>query len=104
VAAWPAIWQYNNWPVPSKETSPFLHDFQRGPNLLRGADDPSEFEDEMREYIRSHGHTVDVAWVYTVVAGVLNILVIYDAFAGPALATASAKPDLPRSPEGGPAS
>jgi hypothetical protein len=28
--------------------------------------------------------TWDLAWVYTVVAGVLNILVIYDAFAGPA--------------------
>ena len=26
----------------------------------------------------------DLGWVYTVIAGVLNILVIYDAFAGPA--------------------
>ena len=28
----------------------------------------------------------DLGWVYTVIAGVLNILVIYDAFAGPAFA------------------
>jgi len=28
--------------------------------------------------------TWDLGWVFTVVAGVLNILVIYDAFAGPA--------------------
>ena len=29
------------------------------------------------------GKTWDIAWVYTVIAGVLNILVIYDAWAGP---------------------
>jgi hypothetical protein len=27
---------------------------------------------------------MDLGWVYTVIAGVLNIMVIYDAFAGPA--------------------
>ena len=29
------------------------------------------------------GKRWDLGWVYTVIAGVLNILVIYDAFAGP---------------------
>src|SRR5713226_691076 len=27
VAAWPAIWQYNEKPVPSEQTSPFWHNF-----------------------------------------------------------------------------
>jgi hypothetical protein len=27
--------------------------------------------------------TPDLGWVYTVIAGMLNILVIYDAYAGP---------------------
>ena len=29
------------------------------------------------------GKRFDIAWVYTVIAGVLNLLVIYDAWAGP---------------------
>jgi len=72
VAAWPAIWQYNNMPVPAEETSPFLHNFQRMPTK-------EEANASQRE-----GKPPDIAWVYTVIAGVLNILVIYDAFAGPA--------------------
>jgi hypothetical protein len=32
---------------------------------------------------------LELAWVYTVIAGVLNILVIYDAIAGPAFALVS---------------
>src|SRR4051812_12197189 len=31
VAAWPAIWQYYGGTMPSKETSPFLHDYQKQP-------------------------------------------------------------------------
>ncbi len=85
IPAWPALWQYMDLPVPSEQTSPFWHHFQRGPR---------NFDDEPKdwEYIRIRDKTVDVAWVYTVVAGVLNILVIYDAFAGPAYAAASALP------------
>lgn len=36
---------------------------------------------------------LEVAWVFTVIAGVLNIMVIYDAFAGPAF---PAGPDEPK--------
>jgi hypothetical protein len=80
IAAWPAIWQYNNLPVPSMEKSPFLH------NLQKTQVDPADFnvEQNMNVYLRNQDKTPDVAWVYTVVAGILNILVIYDAFAGPA--------------------
>jgi hypothetical protein len=96
VAAWPAIWQYNHLPVPTEETSPFLHNLERMPT--REAASASQRE----------GKLPDIAWVYTVIAGVLNILVIYDAFAGPAFARAGqpkgqdntktgAAPDQPRS-------
>jgi hypothetical protein len=74
VAAWPAIWQYNEEPVPSEQTSPFWHNFERTPP-----------EKTLNELQVEKGKTWDLAWVYTVIAGVLNVLVIYDAAAGPAL-------------------
>jgi hypothetical protein len=86
-AAWPAIWQYNDLPVPSEQTSPFLHKFQRAPT-------PKE-ENEINE---AYGKVPDIAWVYTVIAGVLNILVIYDALAGPALAAAPDPAKRPAAP------
>jgi hypothetical protein len=75
-AAWPAIWQYNRLPVPSEQTSPFLHNFERAPT------------DEEANELQRQGKLPDIAWVYTVIAGVLNILVIYDALAGPAFVAA----------------
>ncbi len=86
VAAWPAMWQYNNLPVPSEQTSPFLHNFQRPPS-----------DEEENAFNQQAGKIPDLAWVYTVIAGILNILVIYDAFAGPAfvVARASAGPRVP---------
>ncbi|HEV2946314.1 MAG TPA: DUF6677 family protein [Gemmataceae bacterium] len=74
IAAWPAIWQYNNLPVPSEESHPFWHDFQRTPS-----------EKTLNELQAEGDKTWDLAWVYTVIAGALNVLVIYDAVAGPAL-------------------
>src|SRR5262249_50011709 len=93
-------------PVPSPETHPFLSHYQQGPNYHRTLrqieegrqkglpgwehGDPKDFfnpsEEHIREYLRLNDKTPDVAWVYTVVAVVLNILVIYDAIAGPAYA------------------
>ncbi len=87
VAAWPAIWQYNNLPVPSKEASPFLHNFERMPTK------------EEANAIQREGKLPDIAWVYTVIAGILNILVIYDAAAGPAFQAAGRK--APAGPESG---
>ena len=80
MAAWPALWQYNKLPVPD---NPFWRNFQRWP----------EDEGKTNAYLTNSDKTPDVAWVYTVIAGVLNILVIYDAFAGPAyVLQAAAKP------------
>jgi hypothetical protein len=85
VAAWPALWQYNRLPVPSEQTSPFWHNFERQPS-----------EDEENNLNLEGGKLPDVAWVYTVIAGVLNLLVIYDALAGPVAATGAANPAAPR--------
>jgi hypothetical protein len=68
VAAWPAILQYR-----SKDPLPVLGDFQRTPP-----------ETKLNELQNTTDKTWDLAWVYTVIAGVLNIMVIYDAWAGPA--------------------
>jgi hypothetical protein len=75
IAAWPAVLQYNEKWFVSEQASPWWHSFQQAPspdelNSLQ-ADPPAD-------------KTWDLAWVYTVIAGVLNILVIYDALAGPA--------------------
>jgi len=103
VAAWPALVQYfhhgsssqlngenNGRPIrdlegreqeegamgnsmKDKDAHPFLGQFMREPearavNVVNNATDKR----------------LELAWVYTVIAGVLNILVIYDAIAGPA--------------------
>jgi TM2 domain-containing membrane protein YozV len=68
VAAWPAVIQYN-----SKDPNPVLGSFQRDPG------------DTVLNELQTNGDkTWDLGWVYTVIAGVLNIMVIYDALAGPA--------------------
>ena len=71
MAAWPAIWQFYGMPMP--EQSPFLANFQRAPA-----------DDEVNEFLANSDKTPDLGWVYTVIAGMLNVLVIYDAYAGPA--------------------
>jgi len=82
IAAWPAIWQYNQMPVPSKESSPFWHEFGRCP------------EEAVINRLQTNGDkTWDLGWVFTVIAGVLNILVIYDAAAGPAQGLTDLLPD-----------
>lgn len=84
-AAWPALWQYNKMPLPTAEKSPFWHNFQKAPE-----------ENELNNYLRARDKTPDLGWVYTVIAGVLNILVIYDALAGPAFVVAATKPTSAR--------
>jgi hypothetical protein len=41
--------------------------------------------DEIDELHRIHGKKMDIAVIYTMLAGLLNLLAVYDAFAGPAL-------------------
>jgi len=96
VAAWPAIWQYNNF-NPHEDKGPVFGTFERTPFESRaepGVDAhqfknraPADWKGATLNELQTNGDkTWDLGWVYTVIAGVLNILVIYDAFAGPALA------------------
>jgi hypothetical protein len=91
VAAWPALWQYAHFD-PNQTGDRVLGDFQREPeekvlNQLQNEDDKSW----------------DLGWVFTVIAGVLNIMVIYDAFAGPAFGLASSRESEVRHADAAPA-
>lgn len=97
IAAWPALYQYYSDVDPAKkvgreepEANPsFWKNFQRSPD-----------EDELNLLQTNGDKSWDLAWVFTVIAGALNVLVIYDALAGPAF-----QPELAggRKPQGVPA-
>lgn len=73
VAAWPALGHYFSTPaVVDEGTLSFWNRYQRQPNEAR-----------LNEFLVNSDKTPDLGWVYTVIAGMLNILVIYDAYAGP---------------------
>lgn len=71
MAAWPAVYQY--YVYKDADQNPPLHGWMRAPTI-----------DEINTLQRDGDKTWDLGWVYTVIAGVLNVLVIYDALAGPA--------------------
>lgn len=71
IAAWPAVSQYMNYDR-TRNTGPVFGKFERTPT-----------EEELNDLQRKASKRWDLGWVYTVIAGVLNLLVIYDAFAGP---------------------
>jgi hypothetical protein len=73
IAAWPAIYQYLNYSKREEHGQTFLGDFQRTPS-----------ERSLNALHTSGDKLLELAWVFTVIAGVLNVMVIYDAFAGPA--------------------
>ena len=72
--------------VPTEEASPFFHNFQKAPS-----------ETKLNLFLVNSDKTPDLGWVYTIVAGMLNILVIYDAYAGP-LFVPTARPTSKDSP------
>jgi hypothetical protein len=84
IAAWPALWQYYRGPIPPEEAGKFWQNYQKQPD-----------ETKLIEFLVSSGKSPDLGWIYTVIAGMLNILVIYDAFAGPAYG-----PRIPRDEKG----
>jgi hypothetical protein len=78
IVAWPAVYQYMTF-NPNHDSGKLFGNFMREPkeetiNVLQTAGD-------------KHW---DLGWVYTVIAGVLNIMVIYDAYAGPAFGAGGA--------------
>jgi hypothetical protein len=49
----------------------------------------------LNDELRASDKKYELGWMYTVIAGVLNILVIYDAFAGPAFGAAAVRKPSP---------
>ena len=87
-AAWPALWQYANYDA-TKEEGPIFGKAMRTPT-----------PEEINKLQREENKSFDLGWVYTVIAGVLNILVIYDAIAGPAFREVLVKePEAPKPPQ-----
>ncbi|MDB5308592.1 MAG: hypothetical protein JWO38_2794 [Gemmataceae bacterium] len=80
VAAWPAVVQYAFYD-PAKDTGPVFGSFERTPPEGSVNDPPEKIT--LNKLQREGNKRWDLGWVYTVIAGVLNLLVIYDAFAGP---------------------
>jgi hypothetical protein len=72
IAAWPAVWQYLNYNPQQKHGDPLLGDFERTPS-----------EAALNAVHTSGDKLLELGWVFTVIAGVLNVMVIYDALAGP---------------------
>jgi len=91
VAAWPAIyqaWTYYSRPQPRDDDAERDDDGKPQPaSTLLGKVERIPPDQGLNEFLRRSDKTPDLGWMYTVVAGVLNILVIYDAFAGPAFRT-----------------
>jgi hypothetical protein len=113
VAAWPAVFQYLSYDK-AAESGPLFGTYQRFPYesrsslaptdqtadpaarrqfradaIDRGALKPTEALADwpgrtINEMQTEGDKTWDLGWVFTVIAGVLNIMVIYDALAGPA--------------------
>jgi hypothetical protein len=77
VVAWPAIVQYATY-NPARETGPLFGTLMREPS-----------EHTINKLQQAGDKRWDLGWVYTVIAGVLNIMAIYDAYAGPAFASGS---------------
>jgi hypothetical protein len=105
-AAWPAVAQQLSRPARLPEESD--HNFGARLTTWRKGDPPHPLfgtfmrapdEAELNEDLRNSDKKYELGWMYTVIAGVLNILVIYDAFAGPAFGAVSVKsPSAPREP------
>jgi hypothetical protein len=77
VAAWPAVWHYLNDDKRQPGGETFFEQFERTPP-----------EEAINAVQTSGDKSMELGWVYTVIAGVLNIMVIYDACAGPAFLAA----------------
>jgi hypothetical protein len=80
VVVWPAVYQYLHYDK-NQKADPVLGQFMRTPD-----------ERDINAVHTSGDKVLELAWVYTVIAGVLNIMVIYDACAGPAFTAPAEAP------------
>jgi hypothetical protein len=99
-AAWPALVHYlatEPLPPPGAEDDAWAPP----PRAVLGHYMQAPSEAKLNELQRGGDATWDLGWVMTVIAGVLNVLVIYDALAGP-LVREDMNPDgTPKTPAGG---
>lgn len=95
-AAWPALVQYATYD-PDADKHPILGTWMRGPYEDPLNPNRNRMQEDLNALQREGDKRWDLGWVYTVIAGVLNILVIYDAVAGPAVREPAKSAD--RSPE-----
>lgn len=96
IAAWPAVAQNV---FGEKLPDSMAADNRNGLPLI-GRYMITPTEEELNMLQRDGDKRWDLGWVYTLIAGVLNLLVIYDAFAGPAIRD-DLVPDAPPAPAGG---
>jgi uncharacterized protein DUF6677 len=80
IAAWPALVQYAS--DPNDASHKILGTWERAPK-----------DNDLNRLQRNGDKRWDLGWVYTVIAGVLNFLVMYDALAGPAVPEGVASSD-----------
>jgi len=85
IVAWPAVWQYITVDRAREET--------QKPDRLFGYYMRAPSEEELNRFHNSGDKRLELAWVFTVIAGVLNIMVIYDALAGAAFVDPAAEPE-----------
>jgi hypothetical protein len=91
MAAWPAIYHYwRDAPPESSDHQDFVRNLPNAGWLQRAQ--VALPEDDLNRLQREGDRRWDLGWVYTVIAGVLNVLVIYDALAGPAFAGLAVEP------------
>ena len=93
IAAWPTLIHYY---APDSALSNMFGDFQRVPPKGMTLEQ-AEKEMNRIQVDPAMGRLWDIGWVYTVIAGVLNILVIFDAGGGPLF-----PPRRPNPPSGPP--
>jgi hypothetical protein len=93
-AAWPAVAQYAMTKPPANGADP-------APSPVLGRYMQAPTETELNTLQRDGNKRFDLGWVYTVIAGVLNILVIYDALAGPVVRDDEHDQATPPAPSGG---
>ncbi|HEY2784993.1 MAG TPA: DUF6677 family protein [Fimbriiglobus sp.] len=100
VAAWPAMLQYATFDR-NKAEGPLFGTYQRTPpqDVEEAREQGAENVATLNDLQRDGDKRWDLGWVFTVIAGVLNLLVIYDAFAGPVIL-----PEEDEKKTGGPAS
>ena len=93
IAAWPALLQYQTTEAFPKSDDPGKESWQPKPNTIFGSYMQAPPESELNKLQRDGDKRWDLGWVFTVIAGVLNILVIYDALAGPVVRDGDEKSD-----------